>query len=238
MTAQAFSINARSTDIIPTLAVVTRDESVSSTAVHGAVHRGWLLKSHTSFPALTKALRTAIPGWLRCHSSATGADTRCTILADLEAGPKDAIRFIDKHSWLLPMIAIVACVPPDAEHLAGVLMTRGTLGLLMKPVTAACLDSALIRASNGQATVCDRGAEAIASFLHRLGRTAQGCALTPRERDVLPLLVQGVSEGEIAMKLRISTNTAHAHKWSIYRKMGCTSAQAVAVAVLKNGLKF
>ena len=64
------------------------------------------------------------------------------------------------------------------------------------------------------------------------GRTSTGSTLTPREREVLSLLVQGIGRAEIARQLHITDKTASTHIEHILRKVGAHSqAQAVAFAV-------
>lgn len=48
-------------------------------------------------------------------------------------------------------------------------------------------------------------------------------ALTPRIRQVLGLLVQGLGEKEIAQALRISPHTVHDHVKALYRQLGVRS---------------
>jgi len=48
--------------------------------------------------------------------------------------------------------------------------------------------------------------------------------LTPREREVLTLMAQGMSNGEIASALFISEHTVKNHVSNIYRKLGITTA--------------
>jgi DNA-binding NarL/FixJ family response regulator len=60
-------------------------------------------------------------------------------------------------------------------------------------------------------------------------------ALTPRERDVLRLLGEGLSNKDIAHRLTIEVVTVALHLRSIYRKLGVQSrTQAVRIA-LKEG---
>ena len=56
--------------------------------------------------------------------------------------------------------------------------------------------------------------------------------LTPREREVLDLLCQGVKPVYIARELRISVGTANKHIAHIYQKLGVNSKQELLVKLL------
>lgn len=60
--------------------------------------------------------------------------------------------------------------------------------------------------------------------------------LTPREREVLTLMAQGMSNGEIASALFISEHTVKNHVSNIYRKMGMDDRTQVAITALRLGL--
>ncbi len=60
--------------------------------------------------------------------------------------------------------------------------------------------------------------------------------LTPRERDVLPLLVQGRTNKQIAEALFISENTAGVHVSNILGKMGASSRTEAAGIAARLGL--
>ena len=55
------------------------------------------------------------------------------------------------------------------------------------------------------------------------GREADLSVLTPRQREVLDLLLEGLSEKEIATRLVLSRHTVHNHIRGIYRSMGVSS---------------
>ena len=60
----------------------------------------------------------------------------------------------------------------------------------------------------------------------------QPTGLTPRERDVLRLLVEGRSDKEIAAALFIGPRTVQTHVANLFAKLGVNSqAEAAAVAV-------
>ena len=60
--------------------------------------------------------------------------------------------------------------------------------------------------------------------------------LTPREKEVLDLLVQGFSNTEIAEKLIVSAHTAKAHVCSILEKLSVTDRVQAAVKAIKYDL--
>lgn len=60
--------------------------------------------------------------------------------------------------------------------------------------------------------------------------------LTPREREVLELLVRGMRNKEIAGELRISEDTARVHLRSIFLKLNVHDRTAAVVVALRRGL--
>jgi non-specific serine/threonine protein kinase len=60
--------------------------------------------------------------------------------------------------------------------------------------------------------------------------------LTPRERDVLRLLVEGRSDREIAQALFIGTRTVETHVSNLFTKLGVNSRTEVAAVAVRRGL--
>ena len=60
--------------------------------------------------------------------------------------------------------------------------------------------------------------------------------LTPRQRDVLELLCQGLPNKLICRRLNISTGTVKAHISGILRELGVSSRLQAVVAARVNGL--
>jgi DNA-binding CsgD family transcriptional regulator len=79
-----------------------------------------------------------------------------------------------------------------------------------------------------------------AALLRRLGHGPthpdDPAPLTPREREVAALLAEGLSNGEIARRLYISTKTASVHVSNILAKLDMTSRTEVATWAVRSGL--
>jgi len=60
--------------------------------------------------------------------------------------------------------------------------------------------------------------------------------LTVREIKVLQLIVEGLTNNEIADKLGLSAHTIKAHVSSIFEKMGAHSRVVVAVKAVKSNI--
>ena len=67
-------------------------------------------------------------------------------------------------------------------------------------------------------------------------RPAGSEELTPRERDVLSLLVQGKSNRQIAERLGISEHTAKFHVTAVLQKMGAQTRTEAVVKAARLGL--
>ena len=60
--------------------------------------------------------------------------------------------------------------------------------------------------------------------------------LTPRQREVLGLIVEGLDNREIATRLGISERTARAHVSAVLERLGATNRTQAAVAAVQKGL--
>ncbi len=116
----------------------------------------------------------------------------------------------------------------------------GALSCLLKDIDADGLAEAIRKAARGEAVLHPRVAGYLVDAV-RHGRSASGAdapaALSEREREVLALIAEGVSNQRIAVQLAISEKTVKSHVGNILAKLGLSDRTQAAVYAWKSGLK-
>jgi two-component system, NarL family, response regulator LiaR len=132
------------------------------------------------------------------------------------------------HRW--PAVRVIALTSFGDKELVREALAAGALSYLIKNVSAEDLAEAIRSASSGRSTLA---AEAVQALVQpEPAAPTFGVDLTPREREVLALMIQGLTNPEIAGRLVVSRSTAKAHVSNVLSKLGASNrAEAVALAV-------
>jgi NarL family two-component system response regulator LiaR len=129
-----------------------------------------------------------------------------------------------------PHIQVVVLTSFQGQELVQRAIEAGAIGYILKGIPIDELAGAIRRAAAGQPTLSPEAAQALIWATHSSPRP--GDDLTPRQRDVLALVVEGMSNIEIARKLILSPSTARHHVSEILSKLGAANrAEAAALAV-------
>jgi NarL family two-component system response regulator LiaR len=133
-----------------------------------------------------------------------------------------------------PQVQVLALTSFYDEQLVQRAMAAGAIGYLLKGVPVVELVEAVRAASAGRSTIDDQALQALIHAARSGPRL--GDDLTEREQEVLALLVEGLSNPEIADRLVISLPTAKAHVGSILTKLRVSSRTEAATVAVKYNL--
>jgi NarL family two-component system response regulator LiaR len=138
-----------------------------------------------------------------------------------------------------PHIQVIALTSFQEKELVREALQAGAISYLLKNVSAEDLAAAIREASAGRSTLAPEAIQALiqadTQTTAREEDPAQAFGLTPREMEVLALLVEGLNNPEIAERLVVSRSTAKAHVSNILSKLGVSNrAEAIAMALQRN----
>ena len=171
------------------------------------------------------------------------------ILMDIGMPNMDGIEATQRIKDFLPDTKILIFTSRDSEHDIFESFRAGADGYIMKGATPEQTISAIKAVSEGVGWIDPAIAKIVFNNLHRPSNNAHisneiimgkrdknTYGLTERELDVLSLMVDGLTNPQIADKLVITRATAKAHVHSILQKLCASSRTQATVMAMKEGL--
>lgn len=183
--------------------VVDDDADLAASVARLLARHGYDARSFDGLAALLAAPR--------------GAPVHC-VITDIMMEGDDGFALAERVRQLDPAIAVVFMTAwPTVAGAVDSVRQHGGLDYLEKPIDEARLLAAV--------------AEGVRWSQERRRRDVRIAALTPRERQVFGLLVQGHSNKSIAATLGLSPKTVEDHRAAVLSKTGATSlVQLIALA--------
>ena len=133
-----------------------------------------------------------------------------------------------------PATQVVVLTSFHDEAMVQGALQAGAIGFLLKDVTAAELAQAVRSARAGRMTLASEATQALINAA--IQPPPPGDDLTSREREVLALMVEGLSNNQIADRLVLSVSTVKFHVSSILSKLGVESRVAAVTLAIQRHL--
>lgn len=168
------------------------------------------------------------------------------ILMDIGLPNIDGIEATQRIKDFNPDVKILIFTSRDSENDVFEAFKAGADGYIMKGATPEQTISAIKAVNEGIGWIDPNIAKMVFSNLQRpqaqivstpeIKKAPNSYGLTERELDVLELMVEGLSNPQIADKLVITRATAKAHVHSILQKLCVSSRTQATVTAMKEGL--
>jgi len=140
-----------------------------------------------------------------------------------------------------PEAAVVFLSVDDSDEVMLSALEAGASGYLVKSAGGADVVTAVRRAAEGEILVPARQLSALLSrrreqARRQAERARQLDSLTPRERQILGLMAEGMDNRQVALRLRVSYSTVRSHVRHLLGKLGARSKLEAVVRAADWGL--
>lgn len=187
--------------------------------------RAWPgLEMAGAFPGAGPALR-AIEGGLVAHVG----------LVDLGLPDMPGQELIRRLKQARPELNVIVLTIFDDHQNLFAALSAGATGYLLKDTPPPELAAGIFEVVDGGAPMSPSIARQVVAALSNRPAPPPS-PLTPRETEVLELLVKGATYAMIGEALGVATSTVQAHIKAIYRKLECSTKAEAAAEAYKRGI--
>lgn len=141
-------------------------------------------------------------------------------LVDIRMPRMDGPTLIAEVKTIAPRMRCIVLTTFDDDDLLLASLASGARGYLLKDAAPGEIVDTIQRVHSGQTVLGSAPTEALIALAQspRTARPTPRERLTPREEEVLDLIVRGLSNHEIAQRLFLSTGSVKNHVTSVLRK--------------------
>ncbi|WP_233558941.1 response regulator [Micromonospora radicis] len=163
------------------------------------------------------------------------------VLLDIQMPALDGLAALREIRHLAPAVHVLMLTTFGQDEYVTRALATGAAGFLLKESAVDELAYAIRAAAAGNAYLSPKVTRQVLNRLPAAtARPEQDVAkvdtLSSREREVLVLLAQGLSNAEISQQLFISEGTVKTHVYRVFAKIGCENRVQAAMLAQRSGL--
>jgi DNA-binding NarL/FixJ family response regulator len=157
------------------------------------------------------------------------------VLLDHRLPDGDGVSAIPELLAIRPSVRVVVLTASAADHVLVAAIEGGAAGFLSKTRSLGEVTAAVRAAATGEAVISP---ELLARLLPRMGRGGAPAheELTTREREVLALVAEGLTNAAIAEQLVVSVHTVRNHIANLSAKLGAHSKLEALSIAMREGI--
>ncbi|MDZ7625550.1 MAG: response regulator transcription factor [Ignavibacteriaceae bacterium] len=158
------------------------------------------------------------------------------ILLDIGLPGMNGIELIPELRKLSPSSKIIIITVHDDDENVFNAICAGASGYLLKDLSADKIVSSINEVMNGGAPMNSHIAKKVLNMFRDQNIKSDGYDLSDREKEILSLLVDGLSKKHIAEKIFLSHHTVDSHIRNIYVKLEVHSRSSAITKAIKEKL--
>ncbi|MDB6069606.1 MAG: response regulator receiver [Verrucomicrobiales bacterium] len=205
----------------------------------------WIVEDHDTLRRNLTRLCSPARG-LNCTGAFANAEALLLALRQTPAAQLPAVLLMDVglpgRSGLEALADVIKAAPDcrvviltvfEDERKISAAISAGACGYLVKTARPEEIVEAIHEAARGGSPMSPKTAASVVKLLANLTKPATPVSLSPREREMLALIVEGLTAKEIADRLGVSIHTIDTHTRHLFKKLEVRSRAAAVARALR-----
>jgi len=208
----------------------------------------WIVEDHEIL--LKNLQRLCAPAReLHCTGAFSNAESMLAALRKTPAPDQPEVLLMDVglpgHSGLEVLGDVIQLAPEcrvviltvfEDEKKISAAISAGASGYLLKTARPEQIVDAIHEAARGGSPMSPLIAASVVKMLAKLTKPSTPVALSPRELEMLSLIVDGLTAKEMADQLGVSIHTIDTHTRHLFKKLNVRSRAAAVARALREGM--
>jgi DNA-binding NarL/FixJ family response regulator len=155
------------------------------------------------------------------------------LLMDVGLPGRSGLEAIDDVIKLAPDCRVVILTVFEDEKKISAAISAGASGYLLKTARPEQIVEAIHEAARGGSPMSPLIAASVVQLLAKLTKPTTPVSLSPREHEMLALIVEGLTAKEMADRLDVSIHTIDTHTRHLFKKLDVRSRAAAVARALR-----